>query len=57
MTVKELRDKLERFPDDAVVYVPCEKYTCIPHAVAGADSVTDYIPTETEAPDPRVMIY
>jgi len=57
MTVKKLKELLDSFPDEAVVYIPCEEYTCIPHAVCNADSVTDYIPTETDTEGPRIMIY
>lgn len=57
MTVKELKEKLERFPDEAVVFIPCETYTCIPHIIARADSVTDFLPTEVDTEEPHIMIY
>ena len=57
MTVKELKDRLGAFPDDATVYIPCETYTCIPHTIGTADAVTDFIPTETDTDGPKVMIY
>lgn len=57
MTVKDLKEWLDKFPDDAVVYIPCEKYACIPHVIAPADAVTDYLPTETDVKGRSVMIY
>lgn len=57
MTVKELKERLNAYPEESEVYIPCEQYACIPHVVCHADSVTDYIPTETDTDGPKVMIY
>ena len=60
MTVKDLKEKLNDFPDDAIVYVPCEEYACYPHTIGRADSVTDFLPSGTVSdsdPDPRIMIF
>lgn len=57
MTIKELKEKLDMFPEDAVVYIPCESYSCIPHAICRADAITDFLPTETDTDGPRIMIY
>lgn len=57
MTVKDLKKKLNDFPDDAVVYVPCDIYSCYPHEVTKADSVTDFLPTKTDEPELRIMIF
>lgn len=57
MTVRELKEELDHFPEDAVVYVPCEKYVGIPHAICEVDTVSDDLPTETDRPNPRIIIY
>ena len=57
MTVKELKEKLESYPDDAIVYVPCIRYTCIPKDIIRADAISDFLPTETDTKGPQIMIY
>ena len=57
MTVKQLKELLDKFPENALVYIPCETYTCIPHIIGKADAVTDFLPVETDTEGPKIMIY